>query len=442
MMALLALIQTAPPPPGGVNPQAPDQILNTALILTQAVDAVAHHISDALQPSILRNVADGDYAFWLFALLCMVLVMKLLWDGGKLWLDAGTAAAEGKGHGLFFHILDTGYLKKLLKGAILLTLGAGSFAYLYMGGKTSGSAPAGFGVTSMVNETAVQNGMDAMSPILEMMDPMAQVDSIANTIKKDSGQLGAWAFTRQAVDATARMQAGNAAAKVWDDNHPNGQADSNSQNSPSGMSPSDLVKWVLDQAFSTVTMGLNQLITYGMSILLLFMNFGLDVMIVRCLMFNAIYLMMAYRIAVFLLPIALVAAWWDQWIGTLRGIVVVMITTTISLNVLADMTAIICSPEQVTSIITMSEDHSTAPAAMERFAKMAYADDPTLAKEAFVAKVQNALGDPTASYVFNTEATFWAPIKFFVIFTMLIMLVGKIGTVISDAMAGSMSYHR
>ena len=52
------------------------------------------------------------------------------------------------------------------------------------------------------------------------------------------------------------------------------------------------------------------------------------------------------------------------------------------------------------------------------------------------------MGDPETSRVFNFDTLFFVPLRVLMMFSILLVLIGKIGTVISDTISGTMSYHR
>lgn len=469
-------MQTQPQP-------TPDTNMNTSMVLTRAAGQVARKIDRAISPRMLtgREITMtstgangkvitttytepdyagtkgwyqfGDYVNVLFFALIGSAVIHFLWTLINSVIDFGTSENQEERQQRLF---DGELIKRGLRLAVLLFFGLATWAYQYY---PSASGKLTVGGITIMDASVVE---DTASPWVNLMNPINLIaappgasaggadSSISGTIAKASSKLGAWHFARQSITATARMQAINAAQAFWDSVHPAGTSPTMG---PPVADPNSGPTGELGTSLGSITKLINlignSIVSYGMSVLLLFMNFGLDVMIVRTLMFNAIYMLIAYKVAIMILPLALVAAYWYQWDGVLRGVIQIMIVTFISLNVLADMTAIVVSPEQVQAIITEANAQSLSAdmnAEMAKYVKAEYArmtaGGETVTWEQFKSQVVNDLGKDVNVYMFNLDATFWAPVRVFLMLTIMVTLVGKIGIVISDTISGSMSYHR
>lgn len=463
-------------------PKSPDTNMNTALVMTKAAGEVARKIDRAISPRMLsgREITltstgangkvitttytepdyagtkgwyqFGDYVNVLFFCLVGAGVVHFIWSLLNSVIDFGTSEShEDRVQRLYNGEL----LKRGMRLAVLLFLGLATWAYQYYPSASGKLTVAGM---TFLDASSVE---DTASPWVNLMNPIGLIaaapganpaadSSISGTIAKASAKLGAWHFARQSITTTARTQAINAAETFWNSVHPAGTSPTmgppvgNPAGGPTGELGSDVGS--IAKLFNLIG---NSIVSYGMSVLLLFMNFGLDVMIVRTLMFNAIYMLIAYKVAVMLLPLALVAAYWYQWDGVLRGVIQIMIVTFIGLNVLADMTAIVVSPEQVQAIITEANAQSLSTdkqAEMMKFVKAEYAKmtagGEVVTWEQYKSQVVNDIGKDINVYMFNLDATFWAPVRVFLMLTIMITLVGKIGLVISDTISGTMSYHR
>jgi len=447
MMALIALIQT---------PAPPDQQMGTALLITKMSGELARRIDAALTPTMGGNNPTGislsTYMYWLFIILIGYGLLSLIWEAANILLDAGTE--EHDGH--FKRLADTGFLKKVIKFMILCTLGIGALFTVYKADPNlDPSTFKPLGVQQSAAYIASDDNIggrltEMMNPITKIVSPVgtpAAVDSsITGTIAKNSAKLGAYYLATQSQNMAGQAAATTAAETVWNDLHPNGT--STNPSLPEGRS------WIGQQVQDIAGLfnaARGWLISSMSGFFLLWMNFGLDVLVVKTLVFNAIYLMMAYKVAVMILPVAFIAAYWHHWEGVLKGVIQTMIVATISLNVLADCTAILVSPDQITQIITDAQAQSQSAdikASMELYARNVYSEmvsemgAASVTKQAFTDKVVNLLGDPRTARIFNFDTCFFVPLRVLMMFSILLVLIGKIGTVISDTISGSMSYHR
>lgn len=450
----------------GVN-QAPDKAVNSCMVLTQAIGYIAEKINEALSPGNLGDINGStsygftDYMYMLFMGMIMVAVFMLVFETLNTVMDAGTGNGE---HDFGWRrLFDTGLIKKWIKFLVLVTVGGAIFIYEYR-------PPISFRILRL-DQDVFQSQIDNIAnPLVNWVNPIDKVKAVGNVIKSSSETLGAFYFAIQAQVAAAQGQAMKAGETVWNDMHPPGTevavppGQSGDAWSMSGWARRKMVEGaalteaekqaqevsdgVLSKALTWIG---NVLAGVGTAMFLLLMNIGLDIMIVRCLMFNAIYMMMAYKIAMLLLPIACVAAFWDRWESVLRGTLQVIIITVISLNVLTDLASIIVSPTGVQQLCqdANAQSLSSEPAASTlAYAKKIYADMNTgpnagrVTKQEYLQKVTNELGDPTNAHVFNLDVTFWAPVRVILLMTIMVTLVGKIATVIGDTISGTMTYHR
>jgi len=450
MMSLLnafLFIQAAPTPP-------PDEQMSTAMIITKGAGFIAQKINNALTPDMAKDALDptkvslSTYMFWLFIIFVSWGFFTLVWEAINLVLDAGTEEHESN----WKKLVDTGLLKRAFKFFILTSLGTGALFFIY--NPPANFAPLKTAVDSVwVNDVGNTGGAltGMMTPINLIVAPNANVNpaldsSITGIIKKNSAILGAFYISSQSRNFAAQASASSAAEQVWKEYHPNGEVEN-----PVVSDSRTFLGRAWDDFVGLVNAAKSGIVGVWSTMILVWMNFGLDVLIVRTLVINAIYLMMAYKIAVLALPVAFVAAYWQNFEGVLKGVIQTMLVSTIALNVMASATAVIVSPDQITAIITqatfqaMSTD---AKAAMELYCKKIYAEMSSasrtkpLTKQEYITNVVNLMGDPDTARVFNMDVQFFVPLRVLMMFSILIVLVGKLGTVISDTISGTMSYHR
>jgi len=446
MMSLIALIQT---------PAPPDQQMGTALLITKMSGELARRIDQALTPTMGGNnpsgIALSTYIYWLFLILIGYGLFSLIWEAANILLDAGTEEHDGP----FKRLADTGFLKRVIKFMILSTLGIGALFTVYKSDPLLDTSFKPLGVQQSAAYLASDDNIggrlsEMLNPISKIVAPVGTApaldSTITGTIAKNSAKLGAYYLATQSQSMAGQAAATTAAETVWNDLHPNGTTTNPSL--PDGRS------WISQQVSDIAGLfnaARGWLISSMSAFFLLWMNFGLDVLVVKTLVFNAIYLMMAYKIAVMILPVAFIAAYWHHWEGVLKGVIQTMIVATISLNVLADATAILVSPDQITQIITDAQvqaQSTDAKASMELYARNVYAEmvnemgASAITKQVFTDKVVNLLGDPRTARIFNFDTCFFVPLRVLMMFSILLVLIGKIGTVISDTISGTMSYHR
>jgi hypothetical protein len=443
-------------------PSTPDQVVNTVMVLTQAVVYIADKINTALSATMGQGGAGAsfsDYIFTFFIGLVLVAFIMLGWETLNVVLDAGTGTSVQESG--WRRLFDTGLVKKWLRFALFTMLGSGVLIYEYTPDLTFGPL--------RVDQGQIQDVVNNVGGgIVNLVNPIDQVHAVGATIKGASQTLGAYYFAIAAQEAAAKNQAINAARTVWADLHPAGTAVApppgqqpeqagavNAAGAAGGTGLASYLEGKPPDSDGIIVMAIRWVATVmtqgAVSAFLLFMNLGLDVMIVRCLMFNAIYMMMAYKIAILILPVALVAAYWNHWESILRGVVQVIIITVISLNILADLTAIVVSPTAVAELCTSANAQSQSTAAnadVVNYAKKIYASMNTgpmagkVTEAAYYAEVGDVLGSPANAYVFNFDALFWAPVRVILLMTIMVTLVGKIATVIGDTISGTMTYHR
>lgn len=276
-----------------------------------------------------------------------------------------------------------------------------------------------------------------------------------------SSKIGAWSFVTELQNEAMKDMGTVAAQKVW----AKAGADGTTPGEGGGMTAAAVVTAAKDlvlQAVSSIITGLApwlpQLLNVAESVVLTIAYFAMDLMIVKILWMNAIYLALSYKLALLLLPVAFMLAYFPAMTGVLSGIGRHVVVCALSFNLFSMAVATLINPDFIKTTIstTLTQDAQatkdssvSVPDAATELAQQVYVDMKTsaagqpISQRDYIDAVRarmSAAGMVAVSPGLN-RYTFY-PVIALLMLAFLVSLVGKIATILQDSLSGTMTYHR
>jgi hypothetical protein len=445
-MSMFAMIQSAPT----------QDTLGTALVMSRIMKAVAVAISGKIDAAMNGGGADGMAttpilavvfrAAVIFIVIMVVLEIfrvffKIIASGGTFWA----------------HIAEPETVKTFMRASVCITLGIGAWAIV-----SPASRPVTY-VPGMINSgnlgSVTTAGANGVRPMLDFLSPDKHIDEIGAALDEVAKNVNAYSIVSDAQEMSMKTRAAAAAEVVWkemaaqkgltpDDPAYNGDPAAKAVDTEANKSSlmTKIVQSLRDAARLVANVGVG----FAMRIVYLLMYSALDLMIVRVLWANVIFMLIGYKIAYGLIPTLIVLAFFDSQRGMLVQAVKLLFVYSISLTIIAEAsTALFVSTNTVKEIVQQVEQKAAASEGvdedMKLFAKgifnQLYASDTNVDHDTFMEAVDQQTG-VISKQPFSGRSLIIAPAAVFMSLMLCITMLGKMATVVNDAISGGMSYIR
>jgi hypothetical protein len=431
----------------------------------------------------------------LFLICYFAVVLNLVYEATKLGVHAS--------HKGFFVLVNPDYIRKVLRGLIFTGLGLGAYGVLIVNANVDGQnnypiqwypnafyevagRPFEFFRVDPDYDAAVQAGMDPAeaADALPQVQELKEAEATANSsgidfgddwvailtknnltpevllaamnerITDATGKMDAWNFVRGLQDAATTSLANMAAEKVWNDLSATGAPSDGGGTTDALDNKADTKAGVLALLSNYVGL-IGRLIGTALAAVgYTAAYFAMDLVICKVLWMNAIYLALSYRVALIMLPTALVLGYFPATASVINGIGKHIIVCVMAFRLYGMAVTTLINPsfikDTVIQNITLSPDAVTKDDAIYIFAKKVFIEQQhadggkTMTKPMFIAavrtKLQNSPLDMLGQTGFNQRSTY--PFIGLVMLAFLVSLVGKIMTILQDSLNGQMTYHR
>jgi hypothetical protein len=426
-----------------IQTPSPDQMIGTALIFSEAMYAICSRVSGMLSA---KGIDQHDFLLNLFVICLASASIHYVYEFSKTFRSLVLPEEGMTGlQQVVSTVLDPSMVKRTIRLAVFGLLGAATMASIRNDWNLK---------VPLLKATAVpkvQQMLGFSDGSSDLM--MGHLGTIKGSIKGASQQLGAWHIARTVQDAAIKGAAEIAAGEVWQkkkneapENVANTSEDSNAEDSL----VTKFISAVMEKISNIVARIGNSIMAYGTALVLLVANLGLDLLIVRTIWFNAFYLLIIYKVLLVFLPLMCILAYWPSLDSFLVNGVKQLVVVTITITVLSSATSFMFSNSKIESLAlaATSYESMTISYKLEKYAediynKMLAKADPRLSNiEAFKAECRAGIDRHTDNFFLGLETNFFAPIRVFLVLALMITLLGKMVTVVNDAISGTMTYHR
>jgi len=466
-----------------VAPQTTQEFAG-ALALCRGMSNIAQQTFSAMKYALQNNMLLQ----LVFVVSFYIVILNLLYEASKILLHST--------HKSLWALASPEFVRRFVRALILLTMGIGAYAAIILqvgvghpdptkvelltpvpwvhSKVVMWSAKPFTGFTPEIGDVQseykiIQDAWDSSSSDTydELTEEAAAAMKAANhdvklspefwlacidkAITNTSSKLDAWTFVENMQKAAISKLAEKAAADTWAEIEAHGVPPSVVE-ATSSENPKDQIETKFGQFFMIIGdflhLGTNALV--GICITIAY--FCMDLIIIKVLWMNALYMAMSYQIALILLPSALVLAYFPSTSGILVQIVKLVFVGAISLQFFATATTYVLNPDTIrdATIQHFEVTSQNISDSMKAFSQGIYLE---LMRENGAPPSQTEymkrirLRADTEGYsnfgVVDTKgATAILPLIALIGMTFMVSVVGKISTVIQDALNGTMSYHR
>lgn len=437
---------------------SPDVEIGTALVFSNAMYEICRKINNVLTVAVMDKYGIINIIFYACV---MAVVFNYLWEM-SIYFRNGLQQEGSRGDvtgGIVGVLLDGTAFRKTMRFLIFFTLALGTFNairvvpdgadYPVQWGQLNSASAAYEPIIDNISGGIYTNA-DAGVPA---GGAMANLYQMKQTIGAVSKNLGAWHMARTIQTEIAKAGAREAGLRLLQARGMSEDTESITDSVlPAGSDKAEspgYAEKLLDPVKSMlVTMG-NAVMAFGTAAMLLVANFGLDLLIVRTLWFNALYLLLAYKAVVIFLPVVVLLAYFQSMTSLLSSAVKQLAVCIITLNILAGATSNILTEDRVKSWAQSAAEikagdmaQSMDTYAQKIFAEMLQQNPSGFSAKNYLSNLDNQLGNPSNGYFINMESSFYGPLRVFMILAIVITLLGKMTVIVSDAISGTMSYHR
>lgn len=274
-----------------------------------------------------------------------------------------------------------------------------------------------------------------------------------------TGKINAWSFVTELQLQGMKDLGTFAAKKVWEKEAGiNGAPPGEGGGPSSDSSDQSMIARVWSKVITSVTSlwpsATNALISVGIA----GAYFAMDLMIVKVLWMNAIYLVLSYKLALVALPLALLLGYFPATTSLLTGVARHIIVCVLTFNIYSLAVAQLINPDYIKTTITeqLTQEAASAtsatasvPDAALDIARQVYVDMKVSAKgeridqKDYIEAVRARMGtDGMTSVSPGANKYTFYPLIGLLMLAFLVSLVGKISTILQDSLSGTMSYHR
>ena len=479
--------------------EAAPAVTDTGIKGSLALSRVMYKIAQTSLAQVTVAATSNGLMKDLFLATFLAVVLNWLYEASKVFLRAS--------HRSFTLLLNPDLVKKFIRACIFSSLALGAYGVLITNADQeypiqwfpatfyqAAGKPFEFFRVDPAYTQAVQAGMDPVDAANAL--PAVQDLQTAVTTSEASGEdFGdTWAASLQSAnttpevllaalnmritDATGKINAFTfvtdlqkegmkdlgivAANKVWKE-----QAGVSGTPPGEGGGPaaagSTTESGLLSKVQSKIimmltTVGFPALLNTALSFAIAGAYFAMDLVIVKVLWLNAIYLVLSYKLALLALPLALLLGYFPATTSLLSGIGRHVIVCVLTFNIYGLAVAKLIDPDYIKTTIStqIQQDAQTAanasvavPDAVLDLAKQVYIDmknaagGEPLSQREYIDAVRARMGAVgTSNTLPGLDRYTFYPIIGLLMLAFLVSLVGKIMTILQDSLSGTMSYHR
>jgi hypothetical protein len=441
----------------GATAPTSDQ-MGTALVMSRIMKQVALKISASINGAV--NHSDLPILAVVFKLAVFFIVGTILLEGFRVAFKI-----VGSGGSFWANIAEPTLLKHLLRACICLFLGLGTWVIVV-------PADASGDVSMPIYKVPIfaasgtsgyaDGGRASMQNLMDFLDPDKKVTQVGDALDQVAQKVSAYSVIQDVQETDMKIKAGAAAEAVWDEMQAaagitKGDASYDGTPDPAALAAAkdalDKASHWYDSLLADVSMLGNIIAQMAVRIFYVIMYSALDLMIVRVLWANVIFMLIGYKIAFALIPTAIVLAYFESMRSTLVGVVKLVFIYAIAMTVIAECSTKLFASDTdggpndaIAQIVKNINDSNpeTPDDDMKQYARTQFASwraqQPSGNHDGFVEYVKAQAGT-WSQQPFSAKSSIVAPVAVFMSLLLSITILGKMATIVHDAISGTMSYH-
>jgi len=455
-----------------------------------AMSTAMHNICQQVLYTVNSVARNSEFLQIVFAIVLYIIVLNLLYEATKIILHAS--------HKSLWALASPEFIRKFIRALLCGALGLGAYSVLIWDADTNQKVliPAPWVDSRIVNQSSKPFLMfatnqhdieDAMFNITnayannysgsgsgeeyqlmidtavaelksqQNLSPEVMLHSIGSAVRGAASKLDAWAMVKTMQEEALVKLAMVAADEVLKE-----AAASGAPPTPVPVTSEDSTEEKADQMIGKImdfitpgiTIGINTLVNVAITAA----YFCMDLVVCKILWLNALYMATAYKLALVLLPVGILLAYWPSTTSILVNLGKLVLVGALTLKIMAVCTVSLLNPDFIRDAVVQhfQVDQTDISERIKNEVRSIYIAElkeskgsdkntSSLGRDKFMQVVENTVRGQSLAAFNLTETggiTVILPLIAMIGLGFLVSVIGKIGMIVQDTLAGTMTYHK